>query len=456
MPLTDQTEFSSVTIPQVNGATHKVGTPNVTVLGVDVGGNVTKAQGTTVPTDADAGYSKGCMFIKTDGGVATTNYINEGTAASCDFNAIESAASTVTGVTAGNGLTGGGTEGTVTLNVGVAIYNNSGATLTRGTLVNLNTFTGTNGTVIVKADADTNIMATHVLTADLANNTAGSAFPVATVVGTAGQPIDTSGRTIGDAVFLSATAGGFTFSAPTGADQLSQKVGIVKVVSATVGEIVFFPGDAQYKAFGSSFYQAGSILNAAIGAAAAIDFSKLAALTSANILVGSAGNVATSVAVTGDVTISNAGVTAIGAGKVTEAMAVAPSTAGLGFVRFAHARYVFATDGGAIATITPAANATIPINAIILGGTCNVTTQLTSGGAATISIGTSAGSSTTALKADTAVASYTVGQVVLTPVFTGATYLKLTAAGQITITVSTATLTAGVMDIIVLYIVGLA
>jgi hypothetical protein len=71
----------------------------------------------------------------------------------------------------------------------------------------------------------------------------------------------------------------------------------------------------------------GSIVNADIGAAAAIDFSKLATLSSANILVGSAGNVATSVAVTGDVTVSNAGVTAIGANKVTLAMLAQISTA---------------------------------------------------------------------------------------------------------------------------------
>lgn len=58
-------------------------------------------------------------------------------------------------------------------------------------------------------------------------------------------------------------------------------------------------------------FSASAIVNADIDAAAAIAFSKLAALTSGNILVGSAGNVATSTAVTGDVTISNTGVTAI-------------------------------------------------------------------------------------------------------------------------------------------------
>jgi hypothetical protein len=64
----------------------------------------------------------------------------------------------------------------------------------------------------------------------------------------------------------------------------------------------------------------GGLVNADIDAAAAIAFSKLAALDSANILVGNGSNVATKVAVTGDVTISNAGVTAIGNSKVVTAM----------------------------------------------------------------------------------------------------------------------------------------
>ncbi len=62
-----------------------------------------------------------------------------------------------------------------------------------------------------------------------------------------------------------------------------------------------------------------SIVNADINASAAIAFSKLAALTSANILVGNSSNVATSVAMSGDVTISNTGVTAISAGVIVDA-----------------------------------------------------------------------------------------------------------------------------------------
>ena len=61
------------------------------------------------------------------------------------------------------------------------------------------------------------------------------------------------------------------------------------------------------------------IVNADIASAAAIAYSKLATLTSGNIVLGSSANVATSTAVTGDVTISNAGVTAIATGVIVNA-----------------------------------------------------------------------------------------------------------------------------------------
>lgn len=46
------------------------------------------ASGTTVPADGTAGYQTGCLFQHTDGGDGTALYVNEGTLASCDFNAI--------------------------------------------------------------------------------------------------------------------------------------------------------------------------------------------------------------------------------------------------------------------------------------------------------------------------------------------------------------------------------
>ncbi len=75
---------------------------------------------------------------------------------------------------------------------------------------------------------------------------------------------------------------------------------------------VAITGDITLAASGLTAIASGVIVNADVNASAAIDFSKLATLTSGNILVGSAGNVATSVAMSGNVTISNTGVTTIG------------------------------------------------------------------------------------------------------------------------------------------------
>ena len=85
------------------------------------------------------------------------------------------------------------------------------------------------------------------------------------------------------------------------------------VADPTADRTITFP-DAT-----GSVVLSGAIVNADINASAAIAFSKLATLTSANILVGNGSNVATSVAVTGDVTISNAGVTAIASGVIVDA-----------------------------------------------------------------------------------------------------------------------------------------
>ena len=87
-----------------------------------------------------------------------------------------------------------------------------------------------------------------------------------------------------------------------------------------VATAVAVTGDVTISNAGVTAIAADSIVNADVNSAAAIAFSKLATLASANILVGSAGGVATSVAMSGDVTISNAGVTTIGAGAIDLAM----------------------------------------------------------------------------------------------------------------------------------------
>lgn len=104
---------------RIDGVLRTIGSETVRVFSEDENGNVTSARGSTVPTDATAGYAIGCTFIDAEGGVGATTYINEGTALSCDFNAGGIGGGDVTSVTAGDGLSGGGSSGALTLTVNV-------------------------------------------------------------------------------------------------------------------------------------------------------------------------------------------------------------------------------------------------------------------------------------------------------------------------------------------------
>lgn len=126
---------------------------------------------------------------------------------------------------------------------------------------------------------------------------------------------------------------------------------------------------------------------------------------------------------------------------------------GLGLVRRAKMIYSFAADGGAIGAITPKSTATLPANAIILGGIINVTTAVTSLGSATVAIGTTAGSAANSLLAATAKATLSLNALLdPVPIYTAATAVKLTAAGSLNITVAVAALTAGVIEVEVFYV----
>lgn len=80
---------------------------------------------------------------------------------------------------------------------------------------------------------------------------------------------------------------------------------------------VAISGDITLANDGTVAIAAGVIVNADVNAAAAIVWSKMAALTAAHILVGDGSNVAVDVAMSGDVAIDNAGATTIQANAVT-------------------------------------------------------------------------------------------------------------------------------------------
>ncbi len=123
-------------------------------------------------------------------------------------------------------------------------------------------------------------------------------------------------------------------------------------------------------------------------------------------------------------------------------------------VRTMRAYYSFAVQGGSSAAaitlkdVSTGKAAVLPKGAIVRDCLIDVITQPTSGGSATVSLGT--GLSTTDLKNGLAIASMT-GLVACVPVGTAATAIKMTSDGTVKATIGTADLTAGKFYVIIHY-----
>ena len=422
---------------------------------IDIHGKITRSEGTTIP-GAESGFAKGSIFVKTDAAPGTKAlYENQGTSDSASFNLIGDVTAAEINLATGNILIGdnagqsteldiGNTDGglaigngvtatiaalsgdiTMTnlgvtaigtdkvtkamLNAdvvgagliqetggmiahGVTIFNNTGGALTPGTLVYLSSFVGTSGITVVKADADANIPATHVVMNQIEINTSGNVYEFALV-----SSLNTNGRTIGDAVYLdAATAGGFTYAAPTGADQVVQQVGTVKVVSATVGEIDFWPSIADVKKVGSSYFQPASVLSGAVG-----------------FTIGTHG--------------------ADNTGSNTASISVGGNTASDGAVASASGTASISVGGNAdsgVASISVGGNADSGVASISMGGdTASDGAVASASGTASISVGGNADSGVASISvggnADSGVASISMGGD------TAETTLKIVAVGSI-------------------------
>lgn len=147
----------------------------------------------------------------------------------------------------------------------------------------------------------------------------------ATVFDVTGNPVTTSGTIVGSFIDQSANT---VFAGPsTGADAapdfralVAADIPALPYASSTltnahilvgngsnVATDVAASGDVSLANTGAFTISNGAITNAKVNASAAIAFSKLASLTDGNILVGSALNVPTSVAMSGEASIINSG-----------------------------------------------------------------------------------------------------------------------------------------------------
>lgn len=146
-----------------------------------------------------------------------------------------------------------------TKNSGLKVYNSTGGTLAAGTHVYINGFDATAGLPTVAKAVNTANPALLVIKDAIANNKSGEAYFEAEVTG-----LNTSGSSaVGALVYLSNTAGEFTFTAPTAAVQAVQVVGVVKAKAAS-GSIYFFPGRFALQKVIKSMIQVNSLDGAVV------------------------------------------------------------------------------------------------------------------------------------------------------------------------------------------------
>ena len=86
--------------------------------------------------------------------------------------------------------------------------------------------------------------------------------------------------------------------------------------SSNVATVTALSGDVTVNSSGVTAIGSGVVVNADVSSSAAIDYSKLASLTAGSVLLGNSSNVATVTALSGDVTVNSSGVTAIGSGVI--------------------------------------------------------------------------------------------------------------------------------------------
>ncbi len=123
-----------------------------------------------------------------------------------------------------------------------------------------------------------------------------------------------------------------------------------------------------------------------------------------------------------------------------------------GSLQVVRARYDFAVDGGAVGDIDLTKSAVIPAGAVILGGFVEVDVAPTSGGSATLAIKVEGAGDIVAAAAISGAPWSTTGRKNTVPAFTGSTTVKTTAARKIQATIATAALTAGVVDVVLVYV----
>jgi hypothetical protein len=124
-----------------------------------------------------------------------------------------------------------------------------------------------------------------------------------------------------------------------------------------------------------------NIVNADINASAAIAHTKLASITAGQVLLGNASNVPTATAITGDVTVTSGGVTAIGSGVIVDADISSTAEIAVSKLADGAARQLLQTDAAGTG-VEWASNVDVP-GTLDVTGAAVLDSTLTVAGAAT-------------------------------------------------------------------------
>jgi hypothetical protein len=139
----------------------------------------------------------------------------------------------------------------------IKVANVTGGTLDKGTPVYISGWSTTyKAATVAKADADDPALAAQLVLGEaIANNKLGEGVLLGVITG-----LNTNSYSaVGSPAYLSNSVGTLQTTAPTGADQIVQMVGRVKVKSATIGEMFVFPMLQEITKRGTSALQDGSV-----------------------------------------------------------------------------------------------------------------------------------------------------------------------------------------------------
>lgn len=166
---------------------------------------------------------------------SVTNLADTANGLGASLVGIEDSGALITATTVEGALaelaSGGGTD---TTEARATVINNTGGTLTNGTLVYIS---GNDGTNIEIAKTDANATATMPAVGMVRADIADAATGEITLDGLIAA-IDTSAMSVNDPVYVSGTAGAFTGIPPTGLADTIQIIGRVGRSHATLGEII--------------------------------------------------------------------------------------------------------------------------------------------------------------------------------------------------------------------------